>query len=509
MSQSKSLFTNVLSASIIRIVRVVLQVFITPLVIILLGVEQYGLITFGLTLQMAFTIFDIAMSPAIIREFGIMDSRKENTQRMWNLFYSFERLSFFIAMFIAAFMILLAPWISENWLQAKEMDRDNIAMSVRLIGLLIAFQWPSLLYGSCFVGLHRQSIMARITVVILSLQTIIALSVIYFIKADIVLYLAIQAFFAFVMSFFMRQYIIKTMPPSESKPKFDIALLKSIRKFAGGTFIIGLTTIVLTQTDKIFIAKWVTLDVFAVYALSFTVVSQIAAILFAPLMVSIQPVMARLMNSGDHKMATQEYHRFTQINALINFTCLGALAFFITPLLTIWLGASSPMIEPVAKLVPWIVLGSILNSLSSMLYIVQMAVGWVKLKIIMNISLAILFLIAFFFGFPIYGMMIGPILWVALNVAYIFIEAPILHSKHLKGEYFRWLTIDIALPAVIAFTIFMACRLYMPVFDSLWLEFIKICFSASLVGVALLCVLPLARHTIVTIGMRFIRNLRT
>ena len=507
-SSGRSLLSNVLSGGVIRCSRAVLQIFVTPLFIFLLGVEQYGLVAFNMVLQMLFFVLDQAFSPVVVRELGILGAKPESSQRLRNLFATFERCSVVIGIVVGGLIILAAPFIAEHWLQATTLNSEKITYAIQIMGVFMMFHWPSMLYSGCFIGLHRQSVLAKITVVLSVLHSLVALGLLYFWKADILVFVGVQAVFALVTSVVMRAWLVRMMPRVERKPQFEWTILQGLAGFASGNFFVGVTAVILTQADKIFISKFETLESFSAYSLSFNVVVQVAAMISAPLMVALLPVLARLVADGDEGALAREYHKFSQMNAFVTYAFLGTLVFFAEPLIKMWLGASSPIAENMAGLVPWIVVGTMFNIFSGMPYILQISSGWIRLKLIMNICQVVLFVALLFVFYPIYGVIVGPVLWILLNLANAFIEAPLMHRRYLKGEYLRWLGRDIVVPGVVAFGIFAAGRFLLPSFDNLWLELVKICMVSGTVVIGLFLVLPIARGAILVKGREILVRVR-
>lgn len=489
-----SIFANVLSSGLIRIARAVLQIVTTPIVIALLGPEQYGLVIFTLTIQMVLFMFDQAISPPIIRQFGRMGGEAPYADDMRDLLRSFEWLSYGIAALLGIAIVLAAPYIATTWLQATDMADDHVIAAVRLIGVYVAVQWPSQLYNACFVGLRYQSVLAAINLLFSVLQIAAIILVMTYWLADIRVFLAIQIVVALIMVVVMRRQLNRLIPKSSRPARFDAAVLSNVKRFASGTFLIGITTSVLTQFDKIVASKIFSLEIFSVYGLSFNISAQIAAIMTTSIMMSVLPVLAELMAKGDEVKSRRFYHAFSQFNSLVVFSSLGCLAIFPRPVLELWLGTSSPMVEPMTALLPYILIGTMLNAIAAGPYLVQMAAGWVRFKLMLNISQMIIFVLLVPFVLPKYGMVAGAILWIAINLTYILIEAPIVHRRYLKGELSAWWLRDTALPGALAAALFLLAKYYLPSFESALWETLKLAALAGLVGLVLLSVLPLARE---------------
>ena len=492
-----SISRNVLSSGLIRVSRAVLMIVTTPVVIALLGPEQYGLVVFTLTVQMVLFMFDQAVSPPIIRQFGRMGGESRHADEMRDLLRSFEWLSLATALVLGTVIVLAAPFIATTWLQAENMSDDHVVAAIMLIGIYVAVQWPSLLYSACFVGLRYQSVLSAINMAysLIQIGTIILVMTYWF--ADIRVFLAIQILTTLAMNLVMRHRLARLMPKSTRPPRFDPALLRNVKRFAGGTFLIGITSSVLIQYDKIVASNVFVLEDFSVYGLTFNISAQLAALTTTSIMMSAQPVMAELLAKGDNAETTHFYHVFSQFNALVVFTSLGCLAVFPLPILQLWLGVSSPMVAPMAVLLPYVLIGNIINCISAAPYMLQMAAGWVRLKLALNVTQAIIFVLLVPFVLPKYGMIGGALLWTGLTVPCFLIEAPIVHRFYLKGELLRWWFRDTLLPGGLALGLFFLAKYTVPRFESPLMETLKLAVLASLVGITLLSVMPQARKMVV------------
>jgi O-antigen/teichoic acid export membrane protein len=497
-----SLLSNVFSSGLVRVFRAVIQLFLTPIVIALLGPEQYGIVAFSLTMQVLFFMLDQAVSPVIIRYFAIYHEDPSRAQDMHNMLKTFEILSLVLGFVVCLLIIIAAPYIASDWLKPDTLDLEYITVALQLIGVMLLFQWPALLYSGCFIGLRKQNYHAGITIMATLIHVPILISVLYFWKADVLYYLGLQAIFSLVTSFVMRLYVKRAMPLPHARPVFRVEILKKVSGYAGGTFLIGITTAVLTQLDKLFISGAVSLDIFTIYALSFTVVLQVMLIVSSPLMASAQPVMSSVISSNDSERISRHYHLFSQANSVIVFSALGTLFAFALPLLKLWLGEESPIVNDMADLLPWIILGSILNALHSMPYITQMAAGWTRLKLSMNLFQVVIYLIFLPSLFEDYGVFAGVMLWIFINLLNFLVEVPLMHRRLLQNELYRWWFSDTVFPAVIATMIFFISTEMLGVFETTWLMLVQIVMTVFFAIVGMLSTLPLLRKTL----LQFIKH---
>lgn len=490
MSGKQRLSTNIFSSAAVNLSKVFLQLFVTPLIIHLLGSEQYGLLAFAVTVQSFFFVLDLAIGPVVIREFGVLNHQENNSEAYWKTFLTFERCAIILGAACGLVVAVAARWISQNWIKADALSPEFIKNAIRLIGLLMMFQWPVMFYVSCFVGMQRQFSMATTTTTVMVVQTIFVLSALKFFHGNVFYVLGIQCLSFIVNIFVLRKRIVSMLPAISQRPKVDFGFLAKFKRFAGGTFLIGITIAVLTQVDKLFISKFVKLEAFSAYSVSFNVIVQVCIIVTGPLMATLQPVLAGLVAKNDTAMTAEEYHRFSQFNAILVFSFLGPFLFFSDTLFALWLGPNSPLLPTVLELVPWVTVGCMFNVINSMPYSFQLAAGWTRLKLTMNVVQVILYVILLVILFPRYGMIVGPWLWIGLNALNTFVEAPIFHRYLVKGEYFRWLLGSVVRPAIISMAIFFVGTRYLPSSENLWISLLRAIAISLCVLITLVLTLP-------------------
>jgi len=86
-------------------------------------------------------------------------------------------------------------------------------------------------------------------------------------------------------------------------------------------------------------------------------------------------------------------------------------------------------------------------------YALQLAHGWSSLRFYINL-IAIVLLVPMLFIMVHYYQAIGAaIVWLVLNVCYVFFDILVMHGRILKGEKWRWYFEDIGLPLVTALAI--------------------------------------------------------
>jgi len=171
-------------------------------------------------------------------------------------------------------------------------------------------------------------------------------------------------------------------------------------RFAAGNVAIGLTIALLTQSSSLIIAKYCSLDQLAAYTLAVNLAGQVATILSQPVSTTLMPHFAHLIARHDEERLGREYHRLTQIIVVLVLPMAGMFAVFARPVLQLWLGVSSPLVEPVAALLPWVTVGTLFNCIMVAPYLPQIASGWTRLCVATNIVALVVLLPTLFFVVP-------------------------------------------------------------------------------------------------------------
>ena len=265
-------------------------------------------------------------------------------------------------------------------------------------------------------------------------------------------------------------------------------------RFAGGNLLIGLTVSLLTQAPGLIIANTCTLAQLAAYTLSMSLAQQVTNILTQPILGSLLPHFTQLSERTDKKELALEYHRWTQIIVVLMLPLAGILVVFARPLIEVWLGEASPLVGPVSDLLPWVVIGTALNTIVSPLYFLQMAAGWTRLSVYKNVIGVAILLPALLVLVPQYGPIAAAAAWIAINLGYYLFEVPMVHRRLLKREMWRWWLVDTLLPVGIVTVIFAGSALLAPAAVNSWLLLFQAAVTAVVAAVAVIIVLPNLRR---------------
>jgi hypothetical protein len=94
-------------------------------------------------------------------------------------------------------------------------------------------------------------------------------------------------------------------------------------------------------------------------------------------------------------------------------------------------------------------------------YALQLAFGWTRLSFFKNVIAVFLLVPLIIYMAAHYGAVGVACVWLILNVGYVFFEIPIMHSRLLHKEKWRWYWYDVCFPLVVCSSIAGLGRLLM------------------------------------------------
>lgn len=475
----------------------------TPIYLRLLGIEAYGLIGFYATLLACGMFLDQALSPMVAHRFAQTRAGSGAQINLWNAFRTVETLVFLMACVLGALIFFMAPWLAGDMVRAPTLGQDKLLRAFHLMALLLFLQWPSFFYSAALAGLSDQTMMNTLRAVVATLQWAGGAATLAFIAPSIEHLFYWHAVCYLLQGWLLRRRVVACIQPGGTSSKWDKNLLREGWRFSSGTLLIGITGTILTQADKLLVAKIAPLSEFAAYSLSFTVASFVAVFVAQPVMAIAFPHFTQRAATDSSEALSCEYRRWTQLIVLAIVPVVGALMFHAKDILAFWLGAGLADMGEATRYIPWIALGTMLNVLMMLPFNLQLAHGWSGLSARKNLILLPIFIAALWYGIPQWGPIAGVWAWVGVNLIYYLIEVPLMHSRILQATLWDWWLWDTAFPCIFGLFLFWvtsACLVSLASIPPL----VACLLSMALVAVFLLVLLPASRETVLNIWDRVI-----
>ncbi len=421
-----------------------MQVAFTPLYIKFMGIEAYGLLGFSVTLQGILQILDFGLSPTMNREMARYSVQPEKAAEVRDFVRTLEAGYWAIGIVIGAAVLAAAPFVASQWIKASDVQVNVVRQSVRIMGAVVALQWPVSFYQGGLMGLERQPLLNGIKIAMTTLSSGGAVLILWRISPTITAFFWWQVVASAIYVTMITRFLWRSLPPSRSAPRFHADLIRNVWRFAAGMSGITLTALILTQLDKVILSKLLSLEMFGYYTLA-SVVGNGLYLLIAPVFNAIFPRFSALAARGDGEALTSLYHKSTQLMAVLILPAASMVALFSYSILLLWTG-SAPAAQNAAPIVSILVIGTALNGLMNLPYALQLAHGWTSIGLRINTLLIVILVPAILFATTRYGAVGAAAVWVVLNFIYMLIGVPLTHRRLLSGETRRWLMEDVGLP---------------------------------------------------------------
>ena len=433
-----------------------------PTYVRLLGVEAYGLVGLAVVAQAVFALLDMGLATTLSRQMArqlARDGTMGDAQGARDLVRTLEVLYWAAALAIAVTVAVLAPFIAERWLRPEELAQETVTRALRLLGIMVALQFPFTLYEGGLVGLHRQVALNIVLIAGATLRFAAVVGVLFWVSATVEAFFAWQALVAVAQTTAAAVVLWRGLPAAPARARFDRRQLAANWRFAAGMTAISLTAVVLTQMDKVVLSALLPLEGFGHYALAATVAGALY-ILFLPVFQAVFPRLARLVAAADADGERGLYHRSAQAVAVLVLPAAVVLVLFSREVMLLWT-RDSAIAAATALPLALLAAGTGLNGLMNIPYALQLAHGWTAFAWVQNVIAIVVLVPALIVAAARFGAPGAAAMWLLLHCGYVTIGLTVMHRRLLRGEQRRWY-VETALPLLAAAGVAVAVRLLTP-----------------------------------------------
>ncbi len=423
----------------------VVSLAVVPLYLRYLGIENYGLIGFFVTIQALFQLLDMGMGPTMNREVARCTAC-DSLHEARTLLSTLEIIYWGMAVAILCIVLLLSPFISQHWLQSKNLSPETITHVIILMGVVVAARWPVGLYQGALMGAHRLAISGGINIVIVTIGSLGAVLVLAFLSPTIEAFFIWQVGVGLVYALVMRKAARRVLGVEKSS-SFDWSSLKRVWKFSASMSFIALLGGLFTQMDKLILSKLLGLVEFGQYMLAALVVSSLY-ILVIPVFNVVYPRFTDMVSKGQTTDLISFYRLSTRILATVLFPVALLLILNAQELVTIWTG-NEELAVSVGPVIALLAAGSALHGIMYFPYALQLAFGETRIPIVILITLMLVLTPLTIYLTMSFGSQGAAMAWLLLHVFYMIIGTWLTHRRLLKGLGLAWLFQDIGTPLVV------------------------------------------------------------
>jgi len=415
-----------------------------PVYLHFLGVEAYGLIAVFLSLTAIFSLFDLGLGTALNRQLAQRSLQAGEAQAMRDLVRTLEIIYWLVAVAIALLMLIAAPYIASYWIRPQGLAAESVAQTLMLMGVAIACLWPRALYVGGLAGLQQQVLLNVLGSAFAGLLHIGGAVIVWQVSSTLDALVMWHIVVGLLETLVTAVMLWRRLPPAQRRASFEVPLLVTVWRFAAGMTGISLTSVLLTQLDKVILSRLLTLEVFGYYSLA----ARAAAGLYylvGPITTAVFPRLSQLAAQTDTRELARLYHRASQLVAAVIAPVTLVLALYAAEVLWLWTG-DQEIAARTSGLLALLVLGTACNGLMSLPLAAQMAHGMTRLVVMANlVAVAVLAPLTWLMAAR-HGAMGAASVWLLLNVGYLLFLLPLMHRRMLPGHMRQWLVADVAAP---------------------------------------------------------------
>lgn len=431
-----------------------------PFYIKFMGIGSYGLLGIFASLQSIFSLLDMGLSTTLNREMAILSAQQDKAKDMRDIVRTLEIIYWGIGVLVALAIIALAWPISHYWVRSDKLPLSTVYQALTIMGVIIAVQWPISFYSGGLRGLQKHVILNCINVGIVTLQGVGAILILWRISPTIQAFFTWQIIVSLFGTFITAALLWANLPKAVNHPRFQKKVLLRVWRFAGGMTAIFITTMLLTQIDKIVLSKMLTLEMFGYYTLA-AAVAKVIYNFQGPIYASLFPRLCQLISLPDHTELIALYHKACQLLSVMVLPAAMVIALFSSEIMFLWTGNRS-IVSNTQYLISVLVIANACNALMCLPGGLTYADGWTDLALYTNIIAIFILTPMTMLLIKYYGTIGAAVSWLVLNSGYVLIVIHIVHMRLLKSEKKRWYFIDVGLPLLGALSAAFLWRIFAP-----------------------------------------------
>ena len=455
-----SLAKNIIANYAGRAWGAILGILFVPIYLRFMGIEAYGLIGFYAALSSVLGVLDLGIGATLNRELARLSANGGSAVAQRDVVRTLEVIYWGIAIFAGVVVILTAPYIAHNWINAQSVDSLSLLKTVRLMGISVALQFPLSLYQGGLMGLEQQVLVNALLILTGTLRSVGVILVLWLLSPTIEAFFGWQVVSGIVGSGMFLVAMWRSLPKQGERARFRGQILHDIWKYAAAISANSIIGTVLSQLDKIILSRMLTLKMFGYYSLAATVASSIWMII-VPFNTAVFPRFVQLNEMKRNNELRILFHHSSQVLSFLLFPVCAILIVFSPEILFLWMHDPS-VVENCHLIVSLLVLGTMLNGIATIPAYSVCAFGWPQLITYTNIIQSAV-IIPLIVGMTYWLQGTGAaIAWVIMNSTYVMFMVPVYFRRYLRREQGTWYLRDVAAPALGAFSICIFSLLIVP-----------------------------------------------
>ena len=453
-----------------------------PLIIKSIGAEAYGLVGVYAMLQAWFALLDMGITPTLNREMARYIGGAHSSQSIRDLLRSLEALFIVIAFIIGASIWLSSDFLAIHWLRSESLNVEDIAQAISIMAVVIALRFIESIYRGALIGLQKQVLLNIANALLATMRWGGVASLLIWVEPSIKIFFFWQGLMSVITTLLFIIILYTNLPHYNKSARFSWFQLKSVWPFARLMIIQTLLTLLLTQVDKLLLSRLLTLEMFGYYSLASTFANTLIQ-LITPVTMTYYPRFTELVTNGDMNTLIKLYHQSAQLVTVLIMPLTIIFVIFGEKILLLW-GGGEVLAYNAAPILAILAVGTMLNGLMNIPYMLTLAYGWPGFFVRVNIIAVIVLVPSMVWIAPRYGAIGSALIWVVLNMGYLLLASRNLYKHILIKEMWSWYRFDLMQPiigacSVATFFLYLQSIFSSNTFSLLWIVIIGICMLSA------------------------------
>jgi O-antigen/teichoic acid export membrane protein len=341
----------------------IFSLFITPIIVLRLGVEKYGIYMLVMAISALMGLFDLGIGSTMVKYISEYQSKEDN-DGIKRLVYSFNYILLGLGVFGFAALTLIGFW-ADTLFPSSLVSSGYYLTLFFITGLIFFMNTISATYTVIPSALQRFDISTKLGLFNLTFSSLIILALVlsgFGLRAI----LTTQLVFTLFTFFLFRHYARRLMPIVKLKYVWNTSEVVNAYKFGVATYVSNAANASLSYFDRLFIPFYLGPAALSYYSLpgNFTaktpsLINNISAVIF--------PMISSLNGVDDIGKIKEIYVRVFNLITVLTFAITISIIMFANKIMLYWLNAdfaakSSGVMVVLALTYYFLTLAGLLNS---------------------------------------------------------------------------------------------------------------------------------------------------
>ncbi len=441
----KNIIANFIGSSWTALMGIVFS----PLYILFMGVEAFGLVGLYLTMVSMFYVLGIGISTALNREMTRYSANELKPSTTRDLLRTLEIIYWLGSLLAGGVIVLLSSSIAYQWLPESNLSKEVIERCLVLIGLITTSHLLVGFYSGGLQGLQKQVLLNGINIIMATLRFGGVIPILWLVSSSPVFFFFWQLIITVLHTLVVGYCLWIEFPKGFRRARIQIPLLKEVRKFALNTSGANIIGMFFFQIDKIILSKVISLQMFGYYSLASIIAMSLAPRIAGPFHVALFPRFTELVSANNISALRQLYHHSCQLLSALLLPVSIFIAFFSKEILYIWTQDISTA-NNTCEILSILSIAYVCTGLMYIPYALQLAHSWANLAFFCNLFAVITVIPLILIMNKFYGVIGVASSLLLVNFCCAVLSVQIMHRYILEGENWKWYISDVAKPALVS-----------------------------------------------------------